>query len=180
MSMGPLLTAVRDHLRTVLGIDKGLGRCDIQPGGHPPPMAADHFIGLDDGGTTFWSGDELWLGERYNVIISLMVKLGAMPEDMYGDFLQRNSSLYLSLDSMERKVKAALHGNNNLRLALISSGGFGSEQYGDIPTFPLMCKSQNRSWVYTDKYGNSDPRGWLRRDLNFSGMDRQFLIGSVA
>jgi hypothetical protein len=180
MSMGSLLPFLEQTVRGVFSLEAG--QCEVQPFGHPPPMADSVFIGLHDGGTSCWSGDEIWLGERYSVIISCMVRLGVMPTDMLGEFLKRtpkSEPFHQSLETMERKLKAKLHGNW-LLMQEYNDQCAGTIDQGDKAILPLFWRTQATTWVYTDQYANQDPRGWLRRDLTFSGMDRQFLPESIA
>lgn len=175
MAIGALLTYVRDTIRTELGW--GPYQVDIQPGGHPPPMAADTWIYVDDGGTMPWSGEETYLGEKYAVAVGIMVRMGVKPADMTGDLMERDPNLYPTLDRLERQIKTMFHGRQDRRLEFNDAAGFGGDEA--IAIFPLVFRSQARTYVYTSPYEQRDMRGWLRRDMMFQGMDREFLPGSV-
>lgn len=178
MSIATLLVTVRDQLRSAMSL--GVAECDVQPGCHPPPMAGELFIGIDDGGAVSFGGDEPWLGERYTVIIGVMRRMGTTPSDMTGDLLQREAASVRSLEAAERKIKQVLHGKQLVRLAMNATGGLPSQEFGEQFIFPLFWRSQSRAYVYSSPYDQQEPRGWIRRDLNFVGADRKFLPENIA
>lgn len=172
MSMGQLLTTIRDHLRTQLTL--GVNQCGVQINGLPPAAAGEKYVAIDDGGTEQRSGDEPFLTERYKIVIAIMRRAGVYPADRQGDLLVRETSSIQSLEELERGVIKQIHGSQSLRVTYNTALGVPDASLGEIAIMPLFYRGRGRTYIYTSPVESADQlHGWFRRDLNFSGMDRK-------
>lgn len=172
MSIGQLLTTVRDHLSTALNLTKD--ECGVQLSGTPPAAAGQRYVAVDEGGVNVYSGDEAWLGEQYTILVSIMRRAGQYPADRQGDLLVRETTAIKSLEELERRTIEALHGNELLRKAYNEALGVPNDYFGEIAIQPLWYRGRGRTFIFESPLDEPNfVYAWWRRDLRFSGMNRK-------
>lgn len=108
MSMGPLLIAVRDHLRTKFVLDsKNIG---IQPDGQPPPFVGDLYLAVYPRGSSLAPGiGEIMSGvaESFSIGVCISQKITKAPRDRVADeiYVKAVSGVTVLAD----KVRAYVH-----------------------------------------------------------------------
>jgi hypothetical protein len=162
-----LLQATRDRIRCQLKLADG--QCDIQPDGHPPARMGEFYISLDEGGIQ--SADKGFLKEVFSIDVFITKRTGVYPKDQYRRIYLDNAT---GLASLERKIIAAVHGSQELRVAANTLGDLPSTENGDAFQFPLyyMGRSKTRSaggeWSGSAKENDC----FLVRALRFTGGNR--------
>lgn len=110
MSLGAVLKAARDTMRTTFGLKAE--SCEVGMDGQPKPACGEFYIAVHPLGWNAVSGD--WdLGEEYTVGVTLTMRTSFAPKDRWGIavWLAEN-------DGMEARLRAAvtaIHHNQTLR-----------------------------------------------------------------
>lgn len=180
MSMGMVLEATESYLREVLQFEPN--RIGIEFNTEPPPLAGAFFIGIDDAGVESRSTEnDYYLREIYVLEIGIWKRPGQFPKDRRAELL-KTQNVYTpeleTLDSLERKVLAALHKNNDwLRFAnerfTLPLGGLG-DQF--INPLRYLGRSKNERLIAEGE--QAEP--WIGRRLRFASAERLQKLESLA
>lgn len=164
MSIGCLLEAVRDRLRTFVNVDAS--QCDVTPGGRPIPSSGEYFIGIDDGGSE--NSTPHYLSETFSVDVYVSYRTGVIPQDRKGKVLYLRT--FYGLNDICDLVKVALHGkyevvtaaNALVQESAILAVGFQS---------PLRFMGAGPARVETGdwSFGTQDDLAYLVKQLRFGG-----------
>ena len=116
MSAPALALAIRDTLLTKVRlngdtIDKNT--CDVCFGPEPKPGCGQLFLAVHLGRWIPESAD-YDLSEQYEVNVTISMKLGEVPQDMFGEEAWTKAAT--GLDAVARTVITALHQNQQVRL----------------------------------------------------------------
>ena len=120
MSMSALCLAVRNDLRTMLGVPSATYAdasliCDLAFEGMPHPAAGEVFYAVHDGGWNAAQTGDYDLFERMTVSVTITKKVGYTPKDRRATDAWATSST--GLDALARAVVKRLHQNQAIRLA---------------------------------------------------------------
>ena len=117
MSIGRLLLAVRDQLRTDLSL--GSRECDVMPGPEPPPACGEKFVSIYG---SSWSagGEDIYqdrgIYETYDIVCAVTFRSAYAPFDRLGTdvYVKR----LLGIEDFCRKVMGSIHLNQAVNTAV--------------------------------------------------------------
>jgi hypothetical protein len=169
--MGIILNQVRSHLREALTLSAD--QCDIQPSGSPPEAAGEWYLAIDELGVASHSRDHL--AEEFSIEVAIWRRLGQFPADRRGEAMLPES-VYLAamhtLDSLERRVILALHGNfAEVVAGANTEAGAGMSDGGDVYQLALYYQGRDRAETLPNQRSRQQPQ-WIGRRLKFRGMNR--------
>lgn len=164
MSIAYLLQAARDRLRTVVPLSND--RCNLQPGGRPPARMGEFYVSLDEGRVQ--GSDRTHLKEIYTINIWITKRTGKYPPDKYAEVYLANA---VGLDAIERKIIAALHGVQAVRVAANTLGSLPGAGTGDIFQQPLWYTGRGATAPAGAEWngGEGENNTFLVRLLQFTG-----------
>lgn len=181
MSMGVLLQAVRDRLKTVLGIDDT--QIDINETGRPPAFAGEEFWVVHPG--AFNNTSVQSLDERYDVSVTRSRRTEYAPDDRSEDWLvAKTTGTYDRIAD----ARAALH----MRYEVLDLCGgakgdgtnwTGGQTYSLANTvdgfreplfFSVAHKPEDKGseWFWADESGDGNPVSGTAVQLDFLGARR--------
>ncbi len=108
MSLAALLQAVRDELRTVMGLP--MIQIEVQEDGQPPPgMGGDLYLSVHPLSWRPTSGAEVVLGidESYSVGVTITKRIRHTPPDRIGREVYLKS--LIGFEAIARKIMVAIH-----------------------------------------------------------------------
>lgn len=159
-----LLQAARDRLRTVVPLADKL--CDLQPGGRPPARMGEYYISLDE--ARIQAGEKTHLREVYTINVWITKRTGKYPRDKWSEIYLQNAT---GLGALERKIIAAIHGRQEVRVAANTLGGLPTAGTGDIFQQPLWYTGRGATAPANAEWTGGDPENdaFLVRTLPFTG-----------
>ena len=147
MSDVALLGAVESRLRTAFGDTEGRF-VGIQPGGQPPPVMGQWYIGIDSLGYRNTDDNALSLDESYDVLVVVTFKYAVAPVDRRGLKMQATGELR----DWSLKARAALHMDYSTINAANSTLGAAVNGFIEPLRFRNASKvlSKGADWVWMD------------------------------
>lgn len=177
MSANAIILGTVDFLRDPTnGLGLTASECDEQPDGQPPPSMGQLYYAVSEGE---WTCDTTeYLGESYGIEVTITVRAGVAPADRYGVMLKR------TLRDLAAKVRAAIHGNDLLRLAAnkhIENDSVTVNGFVEPLRFKSAARIQVRGqdWFWAEGYEGSSPPSGLSITLTFGQAIRDQGIDST-
>lgn len=154
----------------------------IQPQGHPPPIAPQLYISIDEAGVTNPSDPKQdHLKEVHSLSIFISRRTGGVSEDRLRTVYEK---LKTGLSIVERQVIAAIHANHELRVLAgeLLQAEHHDETVQEFST-PLWYTGQKqtsgRSFEWSNEPPGKNPIGWIVRELGFQGCLRMQYNNSI-
>ena len=113
MSLGRLLIATRDHLRSEL--DLGDLECNVMPGPEPPPSCGQRFVSVYGSNWSAVSDDiqaDLGVHESYDIVCAVTFRSSYVPFDKLGESLY--TKRLVGIEDFCRKVMGKVHRNQTI------------------------------------------------------------------
>ena len=181
MSMGMVLEATRDYLRTQNSWNKH--QCQIQQDAVPtevPNVAPQFYIALDGAPVSTGNPNNEHLSELFNIKIGIWWRVGAYAPDQRGA-MELPTDIYragiLTLTQLERKVLKFTHHEWALLTFINTKFGLPDVDLGDAFQSPLSYLGRGPDEAVV--LPNQASAAFIGRRLNFSGFLRVQYVESI-
>lgn len=166
MSKAALLRGAQKRLRATFDDPSGK-RIGIQPTGQPPPFAGQWYIAIHPGARSNSDTNPLSLEERYDLGVTVTVRMGYAPKDRQGErvLLDAPDGILHLAD----RIRADLHGNYDVLIEANTLIGDESNGFVEPLSFQSDSVIQEKpaSWVWADD--DENPPTTFAVEMKFGG-----------